>query len=56
MIRVFSVSTRIGVVGLLINRHAWWIGAHYSTGNARLCVNLVPCVTVWWTRPGGITP
>jgi hypothetical protein len=33
-----------------------WIGAHWSPFNKRLCINFVPCVTLWITLPGGITP
>lgn len=43
-------------VGLLVNWRALWVGAHYSTAHKRLCVNLLPCVTLWWTRPGGQMP
>lgn len=42
--------------GLLVNWRAFWLGAHYSVKDRRLCVNLVPCVTVWWARPGGYRP
>lgn len=33
-----------------------WVGVHYSKQNRRFCVNLVPCITVWATRPGGKVP
>lgn len=33
-----------------------WIGAHWSTHNKRLCINLLPCVTVWVVMPGGFAP
>lgn len=33
-----------------------WVGAHWSPYNKRLCVNLIPCVTVWFTWPGGRIP
>ncbi|QJD54790.1 putative DNA ligase [Pseudomonas phage MR6] len=42
--------------GLLVNWRALWIGAHYSPAHKRLCVNLLPGVTLWWTRPGGQLP
>lgn len=42
--------------GLLLNRHALWIGAHYSSYHKRLCVNLLPGVTLWWAKPGGQLP
>lgn len=42
--------------GLLINPGALWIGAHWSPSNRRLCVNVVPCCTLWLTLPGGVVP
>jgi len=42
--------------GLLVNWRALWVGAHYSPAHKRLCVNLLPGVTLWWTRPGGQLP
>lgn len=33
-----------------------WIGAHWSSANQRLCINLLPCLTVWVVLPGGIAP
>lgn len=42
--------------GVLVNWRAFWVGAHYSKQDKRLCVNIVPCVTVWWAQPGGRCP
>lgn len=43
--------------GILFRWQSFWIGAHWSPYNRRLCVNLVPFITVWVTAPkGGITP
>lgn len=42
--------------GVKLQSSAWWIGAHYSKHNLRWCINLIPCVTVWITKPGGKTP
>lgn len=42
--------------GLIINRNAWWIGVHYSPANRRLCINVLPFVTLWVTQPGGKVP
>jgi hypothetical protein len=39
--------------GMLINWRAWWVGAHWSSTNRRLCLNLVPCLTLRATLPGG---
>lgn len=42
--------------GWLLNKHSLWMGVHYSTNNKRWCINLIPCVTFWITKPGGNTP
>jgi len=42
--------------GVLINKSAWWIGAHYSPFNRRWCINALPCVTFWFVLPGGKAP
>jgi len=42
--------------GWLVNKGSAWIGVHYSKHNLRWCINLIPCVTVWITKPGGKTP
>jgi hypothetical protein len=33
-----------------------WVGAHWSQVHKRLCVNLVPCITLWVALPGGDAP
>lgn len=43
-------------IGILFNLRAFWVGAHYSSYNKRLCVNLVPFITVWTVFEGGKTP
>lgn len=43
-------------IGWLFNKHAWWVGAHYSPYNKRLCVNILPCCTIWFIFPGGTAP
>ncbi len=42
--------------GVLFRWGSCWIGYHWSKTNKRLCVNLIPFVTVWVCPPGGITP
>lgn len=46
----------LGSFGITFNKHSTWVGAHYSAYNKRLCVNLIPCCTVWFTQPGGRMP
>ena len=43
-------------IGILFRWSSFWIGAHWSPYNRRLCVNLVPFITFWITAPGGGTP
>jgi hypothetical protein len=42
--------------GLVLNWRAAWVGAHWGSYNRRLCVNLLPFVTLWITLPGGQEP
>ncbi|MDT4329793.1 hypothetical protein RPD76_07715 [Methylomonas sp. MV1] len=42
--------------GWLFRPGSLWIGAHWSPANKRLCINLIPCVTVWVVMPGGFAP
>lgn len=43
-------------IGILFRWGSFWIGGHWSSYNRRLCVNLIPCVTVWIALPGGNVP
>lgn len=51
-----STATTKWHAGLKFRLGSFWIGWHYSKQNKRLCVNLLPFVTFWITKPGGITP
>jgi hypothetical protein len=42
--------------GILLNPHALWIGMHYSAFNKRVCINLLPMLTIWIAFKGGATP
>ena len=42
--------------GLLWNWRACWVGLHHSAKDRRTCVNLIPFLTIWYTRPGGMLP
>lgn len=42
--------------GVLFRWTSLWVGLHYSPDNKRFCFNLVPCVTIWLTLPGGKIP
>jgi hypothetical protein len=42
--------------GILFRWGSCWIGLHWSPANRRLCVNLIPFVTIWIIAPGGVTP
>lgn len=43
-------------IGILFRLASAWVGVHYSPHNKRLCINRVPCITVWVTLKGGNTP
>lgn len=39
--------------GIVFRPGSLWVGAHWSKYNRRLCLNLLPMVTIWFTLPGG---
>ena len=43
-------------IGLLCRWGSFWLGWHWSPYNRRLCVNLVPCCTIWIALPDGRVP
>jgi hypothetical protein len=43
-------------VGIICRLASLWVGLHWSPYNRRLCINLVPCVTVWVALKGGVAP
>ena len=43
-------------VGLIIRWGSCWIGLHWSRKHKRLCINPLPCVTVWIVAVGGDVP
>lgn len=43
-------------VSVLLQPGAAWIGAHWSKYNRRLCINLLPFLTVAITFTGGTSP
>lgn len=43
-------------VGFLPRLSSFWIGVHWSPYNRRLCINVVPCLTVWVCLKGGRVP
>jgi hypothetical protein len=47
---------RIWYYGFLFNLTSWWIGVHYSRRERRVCINLVPMLTIWFTLRGGQAP
>lgn len=42
--------------GLLFRWGSLWVGGHYSYKEKRYCLNLLPCLTIWFTKPGGAIP
>ena len=43
-------------IGLLFRLCSFWIGAHWSERNRRLCINPVHMVTIWIAFKGGTAP
>lgn len=43
-------------IGILARWGSFWIGAHWSPYTRRVCINLVPCITVWVALKGGKAP
>lgn len=43
-------------VGVLFKPGSFWVGVHWSKRNRRICLNLVPMVTIWIALRGGYTP
>ena len=43
-------------VGVLFRLGSFWVGAHYSKEKHRLCVNLLPCCTIWFAFKDGYKP
>jgi hypothetical protein len=42
--------------GIIIRPKSFWVGLHYSDYCRRFCLNIIPGVTLWWTREGGHAP
>ena len=42
--------------GLLFRKESWWIGIHWSSYNKRLCINIIPMLTVWFAAHDGQVP
>jgi hypothetical protein len=42
--------------GVIFRLRSFWVGCHYSDRHMRFCINLVPCLTFWFTLKGGSPP
>lgn len=42
--------------GIIFRLKSFWIGLHYSHYNKRFCLNVIPCITIWWTLKNGKIP
>ena len=42
--------------GILYRWGSLWVGVHWSLENRRICINLIPCVTLWVVLAGGKVP
>ena len=43
-------------IGIVLRLESFWVGCHYSAFNKRYCLNIIPCVTIWWISEGGKVP
>jgi len=43
-------------VGITVKLQSVWIGYYYSELNKRVCINLIPFVTIWIVSNKGKTP
>jgi hypothetical protein len=43
-------------IGIIIRFWSLWIGIHYSKFQKRVCINLLPCVTIYIVFKGGVKP
>ena len=50
-----EIASKFTIVCLL-RLKSFWIGAHYSDEYKCLCVNFIPCFTIWFVQPGGKLP
>lgn len=44
------------MIGIIFNPCAFWIGAHYSGYNKRLCINFIPFFTIYFAAAAGRRP
>ena len=42
--------------GILFRVMSFWIGFHYSYSCKRICINILPCITLWISFNGGKIP
>jgi len=48
----FYIGWNYKQMGILFRLQSFWIGIHYSKYNNRLCINILPCITIWvGTKP-----
>ncbi len=42
--------------GVILRLNSFWIGLHYSQFNKRYCLNILPCIIIWWIKKDGKIP
>lgn len=40
--------------GVLFRPESFWIGLHKSKACKRNCLNIIPTLTIWWTKKDGL--
>lgn len=43
-------------VGIMTRLGSGWIGYHWSKTHKRLCINIIPFLTIWFVGRGGSIP
>jgi len=51
-----EIGEQLYKIGLLFRLGSFWVGVHYSPQRKRVCINVLPCITVWIVMKGGDLP
>lgn len=51
-----EIGEQLYKIGLLFRLGSFWVGVHYSPQRKRVCINVLPCITVWIVMRGGDIP
>ena len=54
LISILLVCIEDKTAGILFRLQSFWIGLHYSKQCKRYCLNIIPCLTIWWISGDGL--